>query len=81
MDIAIRKKELIEWLGRLQDEVLIQKIELLRKGSVENAYEKRVPKTMQDLQAKLARSEEDINAGKVYSQKDVESFFKSKFGN
>lgn len=79
MDIAVKKLELIEWLARLQDESLIQKIEVLRRGSVKDIYEQRIPKTMEDLQAKLDRSEQDIKAGKVHSQEEVESFFKSKF--
>ncbi|CAN5387211.1 hypothetical protein BH09BAC3_BH09BAC3_14440 [soil metagenome] len=81
MDIAVKKIELIEWLARLQDESLIQKIEVLRKGSVKDTYEQRIPKTMEDLQAKLDRSEQDIQAGKVHSQEEVESFFKSKLSN
>jgi hypothetical protein len=80
MDIALKKVELIEWLARLQDESLIQKIEVLRKGSVKDIYERRMPKTMEELQAKLDRSEQDINEGKIHSQEEIESFFKSKFG-
>lgn len=80
MDITVKKIELIEWLTRLQDESLIQKIDVLRKNSVKDIYEQRMPKTAQDLQAKLDRSEQDIKAGKIHSQEEVESFFKSKFG-
>lgn len=80
MDIAVKKIELIEWLARLQDESLIQKIEVLRKGSINDIYEQRMPKTPEDLQAKLSRAEEDIKGGKTHSQEEVESFFKSKFG-
>lgn len=80
MDFAVKKIELIEWLARLQDESLIQKIELLRKGSINDIYEQRMPKTPEDLKAKLARAEEDIKSGKVHSQEEVESFFKSKIG-
>ncbi len=35
---------------------------------------------MQDLQAKLDRSEQDIKTGRVHLQKDVEAYFKSQFG-
>ncbi len=80
MDIALKKVELIEWLARLQDESLIQKIEVLRKGSVKDMYEQRMPKTMEDLQAKLGRSEQDIKEGKIQTQEEIESFFKNKFG-
>jgi hypothetical protein len=80
MDIALKKIELIEWLARLQDESLIQKIEVLRKGSLKDIYEDRMPKTMEGLQQKLDRSEQDIQAGKIHSQEEVESFFKTKFG-
>jgi hypothetical protein len=45
MDIAVKKVELIEWLARLQDEKLIQRIETLKKSSIKELYEKRMPKT------------------------------------
>ena len=53
MDIARKKIELIEWLKRLQDEKLIQRIEAIRKGSPQEVYESRIPKTRSDLQDKL----------------------------
>lgn len=80
MDIALKKVELIEWLARLQDEKLIQRIEDLRKGSAKDAYESRMPKTMEELQEKLDRSEQDFKAGRIHTQKEVEAFFKTKFG-
>ncbi len=81
MDIAVKKVELIEWLVRLQDEKLIQRIDTLKKGSVKSLYEQRMPKTMEEIQAKLDRSEKDINAGNVHSQEEVENYFKTKFGH
>ncbi|MBT1703060.1 hypothetical protein [Chryseosolibacter indicus] len=80
MDISVKKIELIEWLARLQDESLIEKIEMLRKGSIKDIYEQRIPKTIEDLEEKLDRSEQNIKTGKVFSQEDAESFFKTKFG-
>ena len=79
MNIASKKIELIEWLARVQDEKLIQRIEALRKGSVSAVYESRVPKSMEDVQEKLDRSEEDIKAGRVHTQEQVRSYFKNKF--
>jgi len=79
MDIAVKKVELIEWLARLQDEKLIQRIETLRKNSIQELYEQRMPKTREALQAKLNQSEKDINAGKVYSQEEVENYFNARF--
>jgi hypothetical protein len=81
MDIAVKKVELIEWLARLQDETIIQRIEALKKGSIKDVYEFRVPRTKEELQKKLDRSEEDIKAGRVHTQQEVEAFFKAKFGN
>ncbi|HYG03304.1 MAG TPA: hypothetical protein VD927_12720 [Chryseosolibacter sp.] len=80
MDLAVKKIELIEWLARLQDESLIQKVEILRKGSIKDIYEQRMPTTIEGLQGKLNRSERDIKNGKVHSQEEVESFFKTKLG-
>lgn len=71
--------ELIEWLARLQDEKLIQRIETLRKGSIKELYEQQIPRTMEELQNKIDQSEKDIAEGKVHSQKEVENYFKAKF--
>ena len=79
MDIALKKVELIEWLARLQDEKLIQRIETLRKSSIKDLYEQRMPKTKEELESKLTQSEKDSQEGKVHSQEEVESYFKAKF--
>lgn len=79
MDIAVKKVELIEWLARLQDERLIQRIETLRKGSIKELYEQRIPKTMEELQAKLNQSEKATAEGKVHSQEEVANYFKARF--
>ena len=79
MDISVKKVELIEWPARLQDEKLIQRIETLRKGSIKELYEQRMPKTMEELQAKLDRSEKDIDEGKLYSKEEVDNYFKGRF--
>lgn len=79
MNIAVRKVELIEWLARLQDEKLIDRIENLRKNSVKELYEQRMPKTTNELQSKLEKSEEDILAGRVHAQEDVVKYFNTKF--
>jgi len=76
---ALKKVELIEWPARLQDEKLIQRIETLRKGSIKELYEQRIPKTMEELQAKLDRSEKDIDEGKLYSKEEVDNYFKGRF--
>lgn len=79
MDIAVKKVELIEWLARLQDEKLIQRIETLRKGSIKELYENRMPKNKEELHAKLEKSEKNLIEGKVYSQEEVENYFKGRF--
>lgn len=79
MDIAVKKVELIEWLARLQDENIIRRIENLRKGSIKELYEQRMPKTEEELEAKLSRSEKDISEGKVHAQEEVENYFRARF--
>lgn len=79
MDIALKKIELIEWLTRLQDEKLIQRIEAIRKGSAQEVYDSRIPKTRSELQDKLDRSAADIKSGRVHSQEEVEGIFKARF--
>jgi hypothetical protein len=79
MNIAVRKVELIEWLARVQDEKLIQRIETLRRGSVKELYDKQMPNTIEELQAKLERAERNLQDGKVHSQEEVERYFNERF--
>jgi len=79
MDIAVKEVELIEWLARLQNEKMIERIETLRKGSIEELYEQRMPSSQEELQMKLDRSEKDIAEGKLYEQEEVENYFKARF--
>lgn len=51
MDIAVKKAELIERLVRLRDEKLIQRIDILKSGSLHESYDQRTPKTMEELQS------------------------------
>jgi len=80
MDIALKKVELIEWLVKLQDEKIIQRIETIKKGSAQGIYEQQMPKTREEIQARLDQAEKDIIAGNVHTQEEVESYFKAKLG-
>ena len=77
MDLALKKIELINWLTK-QDQDMIEKIEMLRKSSLQQAYETIMG---EDLEMKLSRSEADIVAGRTYSQEQVEAYFKNKAGH
>lgn len=79
MDLAVKKIELIEWLARIQDEKIIREIEALKESAAKIAYELRMTKNMNDLQAKIDRSKEDIKSNRIYKHEEVESFFKTKF--
>jgi hypothetical protein len=76
MNLAVKKIELINWLTK-QDEAMINKIDSLRKSSIEKVYSSRMG---DNLESKLKRSESDIKAGRTNSQDEVESYFNSKFG-
>ena len=75
MDLAVKKIELINWLTR-QDEAMVEKIDALRKSSMESAYRSRMG---EKLESKLNRSEADIKSGRIHSQEDVEAYLDSKF--
>lgn len=75
MDLAVKKIELINWLTR-QDEAMIEKIDALRKSSMESAYHSRMG---EKLESQLKRSEADIESGRTHGQEDVETYFESKF--
>jgi hypothetical protein len=74
MDLAVKKIELINWLTK-QDEAMVEKIDALRKSSMESAYRSRMG---EKLESKLNRSEADIKSGRVHSQEDVEAYLESK---
>ncbi|MEX2566877.1 MAG: hypothetical protein WD431_13110 [Cyclobacteriaceae bacterium] len=74
MDLAIKKIELINWLTR-QDEAMVEKIDALRKSSMESKYHLRM---REKLESKLNRSEADIKTGRIHKQDDVEAFLESK---
>jgi hypothetical protein len=76
MNLAVKKIELINWLTK-QDEAMINKIDSLRKSSIEKVYSSRMSDS---LGSKLERSESDIKAGRTASQHEVESYFNRKFG-
>jgi len=42
--------------------------------------EQQMPKTREEIQAKLNQAEKDIIAGNVHTQEEAESYFKAKFG-
>jgi len=75
MDLAVKKIELINWLTR-QDEAMVEKIDALRKSSMESVYHSRME---EKLESKLNRSEADIKSGRIYSQEDVETYLERKF--
>lgn len=60
MDISIKKIELIEWLTKIEDEGLINKIADLKKESETDWWDSLTNEQQEDIQAGL----DDIEAGK-----------------
>ncbi|MBY0436330.1 MAG: hypothetical protein K2U26_19720 [Cyclobacteriaceae bacterium] len=81
MNVAVKKIELIKWLARLQDEKLIHRVEALRASSIKEAHASRTPKNIKDLEVKLKRSKQDIEAGRVHTQEEVEKILKARFAD
>jgi len=75
MNLAVKKIELINWLTQ-QDEAMINKIDSLRKSSIDKVYSARMSER---LESKLKRSESDIKGGRTHTQDEVEFYFNSKF--
>lgn len=73
MNIAAKKIELIEWLARIHDKSLLEKIEILKKKSIAETYESRMkPMTSQQYKSLLDQAEKDYKNGNVTSQEDLE---------
>jgi hypothetical protein len=74
MNLQAEKLRLIEWLATIQDaQIIKQIIELKRQKSVADYEAELKPMTMDELKARVAASEADIAAGRVY---DIEDVFK-----
>ena len=73
MDLAAKKVELIEWLARIEDRSLLEKIEDLKKKTFTESYESQMkPMTSKQYKSLLDQSEEDYKSGRVTSQGDLE---------
>lgn len=70
MDIQAKKLSLIEWLIKLKDEAVINKIDSFRKKVNTSDLNKRI--TIEELYADLEASENDRKAGRVTSIDDLE---------
>jgi hypothetical protein len=73
MDIAVRKVALIEWLAKVQDNMVITKVESLKTKSVKEAYDAKLkPMTSQAYKAMLEKSLENYRYGRVTTQEALE---------
>ena len=79
MNLQIRKLNFIEEYLRITNENILDVLETVLKKEKTKAISAQIkPMTLQDLQIKLDRSEQDIKNGKIYSQEEIEQFFKKK---
>jgi len=79
-DIQSRKMLFMQEYLRLNDEQIIDKLsDLLHKEKSKMLKVKFKPITQDELETKLNRSEKNIENGEIYSQSEVENFFKNRF--
>ena len=79
-DIQSRKMLFMQEYLRHNDEQIIDKLsDLLHKEKSKRLKVKFKPITQDELEAKLNRSEKNIENGEIYSQSEVENFFKNRF--
>lgn len=79
MNIAVKKVELIEWLTRVQDESLLEKIELLKKQAIRESYEMRLkPMSSEKYKSMLDQAEMEYQAGNTTSQEGLEKESENK---
>lgn len=76
MYLENRKLDIIEYLSRLQDEEILDKIESVIRKS--RAAKKLKPLSKKEYFKMLEQSEEDIRKGRIYAQEDVVKYFKAK---
>lgn len=79
-DVQTRKMLFMQEYLRLNDEHIIDKLnDVLHREKSKRLKIKLKTMTQDELAEKLNRSEENIENGQVYSQSEVESFFKNRF--
>lgn len=73
-----QKLRFLEDFMRVTDETIIAKLsDVLQHERIKRS--KRLRKmTHEELSEKLTRAEEDVKAGRVYSQEEVEAYFKNR---
>ena len=72
MNLQAEKFRLIEWLVQVQDVHVIKQITELKNQKAAADYEAQLkPMTMEELKARLAASEADVDAGRLHDIKDV----------
>jgi len=72
MNLQTEKLQLIEWLVRLQDTDIVQRLLEVKQDSEKAAYEASLkPMTVQELIARAEASNEDIEAGRVYTREEI----------
>lgn len=76
MYLENRKLDIIEYLSRLQDEKILDKIESVIKRS--RAAKKLKPLSKKEYLKMIEDSEEDIRKGRIYAQEDVVKYLKAK---
>ncbi|MBK9257810.1 MAG: hypothetical protein IPM42_20335 [Saprospiraceae bacterium] len=72
MDLPTRKLNLIQYLAQSDDEVFLETLEqmiLKKEGMTKNEYS---PFTVEELLARIEKSEIDIIKGKYRTQEDLE---------
>lgn len=80
MTIQERKLRLINQLSVIENKKLITEIENLLKKTIIEEYDNSLkPMTEKEFIDKIKIAEEDIKAGRIHSQGEIEQFMKSKF--
>ena len=79
MNIQILKLQFLEDFMRINNEDIINKLNNLLKKEKSKLYKSNLQQlTNDELSKKIEKSEEDIKSGNVYTQSEVEEYFKNK---
>ncbi|OFX27545.1 MAG: hypothetical protein A2033_07780 [Bacteroidetes bacterium GWA2_31_9] len=79
MNIQILKLQFLEDFMRISNEDIINKLNNLLKKEKSKLYKSNLQQlTNDELSKKIEKSEEDIKSGNVYTQSEVEEYFKNK---
>lgn len=78
LDVQTKKLQFLEEYLRVDDISIINKLSDLLHTERAKQYKELAPMTVEELEEKLLRSEQDIEEGRVYTHEEVKKYVQNR---